>query len=217
VHTFRLVVAALLVAANAWLPTGVAVGAGPAPLLPGVSPLHGASALRGPSPHNGPAELGEGPHPADECWAEARYVPERSVLEVALRVDGLTLDTALSRYVGRDVRLEQPKGEVAARAYVAEALVVERRRACGGERRFERCPVSWIGYEFDGPDAWLYVEVHLPAEPADLRCSVELFFDLFATQRNDLTITGPRIERRHTFLWTSPAADLTYLLRPPAP
>jgi hypothetical protein len=44
-----------------------------------------------------------------------------------------------------------------------------------------------------------------------------LFFDLFATQRNDLTITGPRIERRHTFLWTSPAADLTYLLRPPAP
>jgi hypothetical protein len=41
--------------------------------------------------------------------------------------------------------------------------------------------------------------------------------DRFATQRNDLEVTSPAGLRRHVFLWTSGPADLSYLLRPPAP
>jgi hypothetical protein len=157
------------------------------------------------------------PHPADECWVEAQYVPERAVLEIAVRVDGLTFDQALSAFVERDVKLDDPKGEVAAAAYLAEGLVFEYARARGGEARWERCRVRYVGCEFDGPDAWLFAQIDLPAEPARLSGSIDVLMDRFATQRNDLEVTSPAGLRRHVFLWTSGPADLSYLLRPPAP
>jgi hypothetical protein len=164
----------------------------------------------------GGAGGGECSHPADECWVDALYVPERGVLELALRLDGLTFDQALSAYVERDVKLDDPKGEVAAAAYLAEGLVFERARARGGEVTWERCAVQWVGCEFDGPDALLFAEVRLPAEPARLRGSIDVLMDRFATQRNDFVVTAPSGVRRHVFLWTSGAADLSYVLQPPA-
>lgn len=155
-------------------------------------------------------------HPADEGYAELEYAPERGALELALRVDGLTLDRALSLWIGREVKLEDPKGEVALVGYLREGLRLERCRAIPGEPRWIPLELDLVGWEFEGTEAWIYAEFDAPAEPADLRASFELFFDLFTTQVNELVTWSPSGSGRHVFRWHSEWADLTPLLRPPA-
>jgi hypothetical protein len=146
--------------------------------------------------------------------AELEYVPERGRLEVAVRVHAVTLDQALSAYVGREVKLEDPKGEVALLGYLAEGFRIETRPSAPGERPFVPCAQEWIGLDFDGPDVWLYFEVPMLAAPAELRGSFELLFDLFTTQVNVLFASGPSGEARHVFRFASGWADLSSVLRP---
>lgn len=155
-------------------------------------------------------------HPADEGYAECEYVAGSGVLEVALSVHALTLDEALGAWIGRDVRLEDPKGEVAVVDYLEQGFRVEARRARPGEPPWSPCSQTFIGYEFEEQSVWLYFEVALPAEPADLRVSFEMLFDLFSTQVNELYASGPSGRSGHVFRWESGWADLSYLLRPPA-
>ena len=64
---------------------------------------------------------------------------------------------------------------------------------------------------------WLFVEIAVPAEPADLRVSFEALFDLFTTQVNELVAFGPAGTRAYVFRWESRWEDLSFLLRPPGP
>jgi len=160
---------------------------------------------------------GAAPHPADEGYAELEYAPNSGALEVALRVDSLTLDQALSAWTGREVRLDDPKGEVAVVDYLAHGFRVEQRRALPGSPAWTPCAQEFLGYEFEEQGAWLYFEVAVPAEPADLRVSFEMLFDLYTTQVNELFAFGAAEERAFVFRWESGWADLSFLLRPPAP
>lgn len=153
-------------------------------------------------------------HPADEGVAELEYVPSRGRLEVAVRVDALTLDRALSAYSGREVKLEDPKGEVALLGYLSEGFRIQTRPTAPGDRRFASCTNEWVGLEFDGPNVWLYFEVPVLGAPTELRGSFEMLFDLFTTQVNVLFATGASGEERHVFRFASGWADLSAILRP---
>ncbi|MEZ5979368.1 MAG: DUF6702 family protein [Planctomycetota bacterium] len=155
-------------------------------------------------------------HPADEAYAEVEYVPERGLLECAVSFDGLTLDRALSAFVGRDVRLEDPKGEVAAAAYLDLGLRFEYRAARCADDEWIPCEQVFVGSEIDGPVSWLYAEVPVPGEPVDLRATFEVLFDLTTAQRNVMLTTSPSGRRGHRFVWSSGYADVSYLARPPA-
>lgn len=133
-------------------------------------------------------------HPEHESLAQVEWVPESATLEVALRVDARHLEETLRPVAGRRVDLERlaDADDVVVR-YLRDRFQV---RARGGAN----CPLTWVGHELEGPDAWLYFEVDL----SDARGAIEMrntvLFERLPRQINTVVVTAS--ERRGALFFT---------------
>jgi len=94
-------------------------------------------------------------HPFHTSLAEAEWNREKSQLEIALRVDANDLEQALRKRSGAALVLENATAERSLEGYVRQMWQV--RGADGTE-----AGLSWVGYEVEGRNAWLYFAVPLP-------------------------------------------------------
>lgn len=119
-------------------------------------------------------------HPWHTSLAQAEYDERTGSLEVALRVDALDLEDALSRLAGKRIDLDRAAdADLRIAAYLRGRFVV--RDANGA-----RVKLSWVGKEVFVTNAWLYFEAPLPDGPSGIRITDRLFFETQQRQVNSI-------------------------------
>ncbi|MCA9298938.1 MAG: hypothetical protein KDA28_07720 [Phycisphaerales bacterium] len=131
-------------------------------------------------------------HPWHVTYAEATWRP--TVLEVALRIDPPDLELALSTWMGAPVTLEDDDVERVMHAWIHDRIHVN------------RAVPEWVGYELDGPWAWLYVEY--PVEGTTLRLEQRIGLTLHPGQVNTVDLRQEDGVRRLHFDASSPLVVL---------
>ncbi|QDU68106.1 DUF6702 family protein [Engelhardtia mirabilis] len=121
-------------------------------------------------------------HPWHETQAELDLRPERGLFEVAVRIDALELEQALSRRAGRRLSLDRTD-EVAPQleAWTRESFLA---RSAGGSW----ATLNWVGFEAEVRDAWIFFELILPPGPGPLSLSNQMLFERNAFQSNKLFV-----------------------------
>lgn len=120
-------------------------------------------------------------HPFHTSLAEAEWNREKSQLEIALRVDANDLEQALRKRSGATLVLENATAERSLEGYVRQIWHV--RGADGTE-----AVLSWVGYEVEGPHAWLYFAVPLPMGWTGATVTHRLLLEENAEQSNLLVV-----------------------------
>jgi hypothetical protein len=119
-------------------------------------------------------------HPVHATFAEAVWNPKTHSVEVALRVRGVDLESALS--VGREKRVDLDKTtEVDA---LIGAYLKKHIRFVGTDGKAVK--LKWSDKDVGVTNTWLYFEFPLPADakPAGGKVSNTIFFDDLDGQKN---------------------------------
>ena len=133
-------------------------------------------------------------HPRHTTMTDIQYRPATKTLEVAIKVAAQDLEEALSKTLGRSVRLDtDPQQDQYVQNYAIRVI-----RFWGAKG--VQIPLRWIGYETEGAAAWLYFEVTLKDGLSGVQMQNALFFDIAAEQVNTVLIATPTGKRTLIFV-----------------
>jgi len=162
-------------------------------------------AVSAPAARPTPAEPARAPHPWHTSLAQVELNEETLSLEVALRVDPLDLETALTHRAGERVDLDDEG---------VDEHIVAWLRAAFGLRLADgtRPPLEWVGKELFVSTAWLYFEIPLPADAETTGATLtdRLFLELRDTQRNTVNYRRGRQKASLAFTADRTAIELPF-------
>jgi len=127
---------------------------------------------------------GTSTHPFHETLAQIEHNTSANTLEMAMRIDAIDLDQMVERWLGERIDIEHDsRGERSTELWLRERLAA---------RLPDGSPASmtWIGSEFQGPFAWLYVEFDAPKSAAYLDLADIVLFDWHPMPTNRLVGVG---------------------------
>ena len=117
-------------------------------------------------------------HPCRETLAQVELNTKTSSLEVAMRIDALELEAAVSEWAGRRVHLDDREdAEPFIAGYLAERFTARDAGGTLGEPR-------WIGLEDEVLEVWVYFEVAFESTPAEIELTSTVLMERVPLQVN---------------------------------
>ncbi len=143
-------------------------------------------------------------HPGHRSIAEVEFDPDRSALEVALRVPSYLFERALKRRVSAGIDLDQPEVDVQIAQYLRDTFRV---RLQPGPTDLQ---LAWVGKEVGVKQTWLYFEYSLPdsvVRPGDraLDLAFTTLFEFELDQTNLISFRVGRNSELYQFTIRRPA------------
>lgn len=122
-------------------------------------------------------------HPFHISTAEVEYDAQTDRLQVSLKLQAIDLEQALARLAGKRIVIEQAEAaeqiaELLGRSFYVSAEAKESPRS----------QIHWVGQELKGAWLWLYFELELPPQRAELRLFNTILFDSNDSQINTVSV-----------------------------
>ncbi|MEE9392473.1 MAG: DUF6702 family protein [Planctomycetota bacterium] len=117
-------------------------------------------------------------HPVLSSHGEAEWNEKTSSLELALCLDAIELEEQVARLQGKKIDLAKPKGlDAVIFGWLNEEFEILNLK----QKPFK---LSWVGFEMDGPEVWLYFECPLPKTQQEIIISHRVFNEAQPGQMN---------------------------------